>query len=348
MKDAFGRRDFITSIALAGAGLGLVGRRALPATRRHQDAIPVGIIGLDTSHAPAFARLINHPDEGAPEFSGFRVVAACPYGSRTIESSYSRIPQYTEEVQQLGVEIVDSIDELLERVEAVLLLTNDGQPRLEQSLQVLQAGKRAFLDKPVAASLADTIAIMEAAKQHDRPVFSSSSLRYMESAQAVRNKGSVGQVLGADAYSPSTIEETHPDLFWYGIHGVEILFTALGAGCESVTRTTTDTTDVVVGTWGGDRLGVFRGLRDGTSEYGGTAYGSERILPLGPYEGYEPLVVEILEFFRTGVPPVSMDETLEIYAFMEAADESKRQGGASVRLEDVVQRARQQHDQVPT
>ena len=42
--------------------------------------------------------------------------------------------------------------------------------------------------------------------------------------------------------------------------------------------------------------------------------------------GYEPLLVEICKFFRTGKPPVTAEETLEIFAFMEAADESKRQG----------------------
>lgn len=339
-ENSLGRRAFITSIALAGAGMSPIVRRALAAGRQSDEPIPVGIIGLDTSHSPAFTGLINQADEESPELSGFRVVAAYPFGSRTIESSTSRIPQYTEEVQQLGVEIVDSIDDLLARVDVVLLLTNDGHPRLEQALQVLQTGKRMFLDKPVAASLRDAIAIVEAAKQYDAPIFSSSSLRYIDAAQAVRQGNRIGRVLGADAYSPLIIEETHPDLFWYGIHGVEILFTVLGTGCRSVARTTTATADVVVGTWEDDRLGTFRGIRDGTSEYGGIAYGAEAIAPLGPYEGYRSLVVEILEFFRTGVPPVSTDETLEIYAFMEAADESKRQGGASVTLEHAISEAR--------
>ena len=50
-------------------------------------------------------------------------------------------------------------------------------------------------------------------------------------------------------------------------------------------------------------------------------------MPSGGYGGYEPLVVEIAKFFKTGKPPVSAEETLEIFAFMEAADESKRKGG---------------------
>ena len=118
----------------------------------------------------------------------------------------------------------------------VLLETNDGRPHLEQALQVLKAGKPMFIDKPVAASLSDAIAIYDAAKNYKVPIFSSSSLRYMESVQDVV-KGKIGTVLGADTFSPATLEKSHPDLFWYGIHGVEILFTIMGTGCKQVTRT---------------------------------------------------------------------------------------------------------------
>ena len=39
-------------------------------------------------------------------------------------------------------------------------------------------------------------------------------------------------------------------------------------------------------------------------------------------------------------PPVDAAETIEVFAFMEAADESKRRGGAPVSLKNVVQNAR--------
>src|SRR5690625_2965450 len=186
------------------------------------------------------------------------------------------ISQYREEVQEMGVEIVGSIKELLEQVDMVLLETNDGPPRLEPALQAIEAGKPRLIDKPVAASLRDTITILEAAEEAGAPVFSSSSLRYVSAVQAVRHDQMIGQVLGADTYSPATIEETHPDLFWYGIHGVEMLFTAMGTGCKRVTRTKTETTDIVVGEWDQNRLGTFRGLRAGSQDFGGKAFGSDR------------------------------------------------------------------------
>lgn len=334
----FDRRRFIKTMAAAGLGVGVAGHRAIAGGRQKQKETTVGIIGLDTSHSAAFTNIIND-SEADTDVSGFRVVAAYPHGSRDIESSVSRIPRFTKEVKKMGVEIVGSIDELLDKVDVVLLETNDGRPHLEQALPVLKAGKRMFIDKPVAGSLKDTIAIMEASRQYDTPIFSSSSLRYLSVAQAVRHEDRIGNVLGADTYSPAKLEPTHPDLFWYGIHGVEILFTVMGTGCQSVSRTHTDGTDIVVGTWEDNRLGTFRGIREGKTGYGGTAYGSEGIISLGPYEGYRPLVVKILEFFRTGVSPVRLDETLEIYAFMEAADESKRRGGASVNIDEVLSKA---------
>jgi predicted dehydrogenase len=235
----------------------------------------------------------------------------------------------------MGVTIVNSVAELLKEVDVVLLETNDGRPHLEQALQVFKAGKPVFIDKPVAASFSDVHAIFEAAKKYQVPLFSSSSLRYGKNVQEIRQGGTIGKVLEADAYSPAHLEETHPDLYWYGIHGVELLFTVMGPGCKSVTRTHTADSDVVVGVWNDGRVGTFRGGRSGKIGYGGTAFGENGNAQIGPYDGYKPLLVQIIEFFRTGKSPVDPQETLEIYAFMEAADESKRNGGKPILLDMV-------------
>jgi hypothetical protein len=301
------------------------------------EPIKVGVIGLDTSHAPAFVKALNDPD-AKPDLAGFRVVAAYPQGSRDIESSVKRVPQYTADVQKLGVEIVDSIDELVKRVDVVLLESNDGRPHAEQVLPVLKAGKPVFIDKPVAGSLTDAVRMYEAADHFKVPVFSSSSLRYTDGAQAIRG-GKVGRVLGADAYSPAALEATHPDLFWYGVHGVETLYTVMGTGCQTVVRVAAPDTDVVVGTWADGRIGTFRGMRAGPAGYGGTAFGAKGAAQIGPSAGYRPLVVQIAEFFRTRKPPVDPWETLEIYAFMEAADESKQRGGIPVPVREVLEKA---------
>jgi predicted dehydrogenase len=298
------------------------------------ETIRLGIIGLDTSHVIAFTKLLN-AENPASELAGVRVVAAYPKGSPDIESSVSRVPQYTEQIQKLGVEIVPSIEALLARVDGVLLETNDGRPHLEQVRPVLAAKKPVFIDKPIAGSLADAVTIAREAKEAGVPIFSSSSYRYSPAALEIRG-GAIGEVIGCSVYSPCSLEATHPDLFWYGIHGVELLFTVMGRGCESVVRVSSDGTDVVVGKWADGRIGTYRGIRAGQGGSGGTAFGSEAVRDLGRSGGYEPLVAEIVQFFRTGKSPVDIEETLEIYAFMEAADESKRRGGTPVRLEEVL------------
>ncbi len=333
------RRQFMKTTAASTVGLGLSGYSVpFHPTHQPQPVLKAGIIGLDTSHSVAFTKVLNDP-EAPTDVRGVKVVAAYPHGSEDIESSVSRIPGYTQEIRELGVTIVDSVEGLLEKVDVVLLETNDGRRHREQALKVFQAKKPVFIDKPIAASLSDAIAIFEAARTHGVPMFSASSLRYTKNAQAIRHQNQIGKVLGADTYSPAHLEKTHPDLFWYGVHGVELLFTVMGTGCQRVSRTHTDDADVVVGTWRDGRVGTFRGMRSGETGYGGTAYGESGVSPVGPYDGYQPLLVQIVEFFRTGKPPVTAEETLEIFAFMQAADESKRRNGLAFSLEEVMKTA---------
>lgn len=301
----------------------------------HAQNIRAGIIGLDTSHVLAFTKTLN-TDPQKPEVMGVRLVAAYPKGSPDIEGSVSRVPGYTEQVKAMGVEIVDSIDALMDKVDVVFLETNDGRPHLEQLRPCLAAHKPTFIDKPIAGTLVDAIKIFDEAKEAGVPIFSSSSLRFGKLTQAVRG-GSVGKVKSAETSSPASLEKTHPDLFWYGIHGVESLFTVMGTGCQSVKRgTTADGKIEVSGTWEGGRTGVFRESKT----YGVKAIGEKGESEVGKFDGYEPLLHEIVKFFRTGIAPVKPEETLEIYAFMEAADESKRRSGAEVSLKEVMEKAK--------
>jgi len=303
-----------------------------------KEPLKAGLIGLDTSHAIRFTQEMNDP-EAAGELADIKVVAAYPEGMPDNPSSWDKVAGYTEQLREMGVEIVGSIDELLPKVDVVLIESVDGRAHLEQVRPVIAAGKPVFVDKPVAGTLADAVEIFRLAKENKVPCFSGSSLRFSSSILGMRSDPRIGEVRGCDAFSPCPTEEHHPDLFWYGIHGVETLFTIMGPGCKSVTRVTTEGTDLVVGVWHDGRIGTFRGIRDGRRGYGGQVFGTKGNAPAGTYEGYTPLLIEIVKFFRTGKPPVSAEETLEILAFMEAADESKRQGGRPVMIESVMAKA---------
>lgn len=321
---------------------GLAFAASAPADGQDKGPIKIGIIGLDTSHVPAFTAMFNNP-KAEGDLAGFKVVAGFPGGSKDVAASHTRVEKFTQELRdKYGVEIVASIDTLLTKVDVVLIESVDGRPHLEQAIPVFKAGKKVFIDKPIAGSLADAILIFELAKKHQTPVFSSSSLRFATGVQAVKRDAKLGKILGCDSFGPCEIEPHHPDLFWYGIHGVESLYTLMGPGCKSVSRTHTKDADVAVGTWNDGRIGTYRGLRSGKKDFGNVVFAEKATLSTEPDKaGYKPLVVEIAKFFRTGTPPVSAEETVEIAAFMEAADESKRQNGTAVTLESVMQKARE-------
>lgn len=292
----------------------------------------LGIIGLDTSHVSAFTKQLNDPKR-----EGMKVVAAFPGGSPDIESSHSRVPKFVAELEGLNVKMVDTIPELIDKVDAILLESVDGRPHLAQAVPVLKSGKPMFIDKPLAGTLADAIAIDMLAKKYNARWFSSSSLRFAPSIYRFRTDEALSKsIRGADAWSPCSLEKTHPDLFWYGVHGVEILYTLMGEGCETVTRTAAGDTDLVVGVWKGGRVGTFRGIRDGKADYGAVVFGDKTIETTGKYEGYGPLVEQFVKFFDGGPVPVSNQETLEMFAFMEAAQQSKEKGGVPVKIADVV------------
>ena len=330
---SFNRRSFILNTALAGLGAGLL--HSLPSlgksSSQKETGKRIGIIGLDTSHSEVFTKAIN---SGGPEMKDYKVVAAYPHGSKDIPAALKMKPGIVEAVKANGVEIVDSIEELIKKVDVILLETIDGRPHFEQALPVMQAGKRMFIDKPIAASLADVKKIFAASKKYDSPVFSSSALRFDGNVQKVVS-GSIGKVLGADVYTPAEIEPNHLDMAWYAIHGIEMLFTVMGPGCKTVTRVYNDGVDFVTGIWEDGRVGSVRGIRNGASNIAGTAFGASGIAPLGPFNSYSPLIAEIISFFETGKPPVSEKETLEVFSFIKAADLSRKRNGLPVSLANI-------------
>ncbi|MDT8301728.1 MAG: Gfo/Idh/MocA family oxidoreductase [Sedimentisphaerales bacterium] len=309
-------------------------------TEAGEKVFRIGMIGLDTSHVIAFTKVINDP---ANNF-GCKVVVGYSGGSPDIPSSANRVENYTNQLRdKYSVEIVDTIEELCEKVDGVLLESVDGRPHLKQAIPVIKAQKPLFIDKPMAGSLADVLEIFRLAKENNVPCWSSSSLRYGPGVIGMRNNKEVGEVLGCDAFSPCSLEEHHPDLYWYGVHGVEMLFTIMGTGCETVRRVQTPNCELVVGIWKDGRVGTFRGVKNGKSGYGSMVFGTKGIVPGGGYGGYEPLIVEIIKFFKTGNIPVPEEETIEIFAFMSAADESKAKGGAAVSIKETIEKAEKQN-----
>ncbi|MCL2743575.1 MAG: Gfo/Idh/MocA family oxidoreductase [Planctomycetaceae bacterium] len=313
-----------------------------PATALLADEVfRVGIIGTDTSHVPAFTKILNDPNAEDP-CKGFKVVAAYPGGMPDNPGSWDRVQQYADGLKAGGVIIYPSIEAMLPHVDGILLESVDGRPHLEQAKPVIAAKKPLFIDKPMAGSLADVVAIFKLAQEQGVPVFSASSLRYSPAYQEARNQQPAGKTVGCASWGPCSLNDKHPDLYWYGIHGVEILFTIMGTGCKTVTRTQTAGTELVVGVWEDERIGTFRGIRKGKGGYGAVVFGEKNITLADTYAGYKPLVDEVCKFFKSGKSPIDPRETIEIFAFMSAADLSKQGGDKTalkISIDEIIKKA---------
>ena len=292
----------------------------------------LGIIGTDTSHVIAFTRAFNGPP-GPEHVAGARVVAAYKGGSPDVESSRTRVDKFAEELRsEWGVEFVDDIPALCAKVDAILLESVDGRPHLEQARAVIAARKPLFIDKPLAATLEDAREIARLAREAGVPWFSTSSLRW--SGFVTSLKPHMAEATGAITWGPGPAEEHHYlDLAWYAIHPVEMLYALMGTGCVEVTRTSSENIDVVVGRWNDGRLGTVHALRP-RGGYGAAVFlpKGARTAPEDSATSYLPLLREVVQFFRTGTPPVPNAETLELFAFLDAAQRSKEQGGRPVAL----------------
>ena len=135
-------------------------------------------------------------------------------------------------------------------------------------------------------------------------------------------------------WGPGPFEEHHYlELGWYAIHPIEMLFALMGTGCEEVTRVSGATLDTITCRWKDGRLGTVHALRP-YGPYGAVVFRGKdaRMPPAKAASDYVPMLKEIVKFFETGKPPVPNDETLEIFAFMDAAQRSKEAGGKPMRL----------------
>jgi len=327
-----------------------------PGSAQEPKPVRVGVLGLDNYQAIAFTQLFNDPKAMGP-LAGLRVVAAfAAPASEDIPESVSSLPKWKADIVKFDVKLVDSVDDLLRACDAVMIMSLDGRKHLEQATPVLKAGKRLFIGRPLAATMKDAVAILSLAEDTKTPCWSSSQHRFSPGFIGMRNHPEVGKVMGCEVYGGCPTEPGHAELFWHAVHGVETLFTIMGPGCESVICTSTPSAELVTGTWKDGRIGTFRGIKKGAIKYSAMVFGDKGISTAGvyghgvpvkgvvptndKYMGYEGIAIEMAKFFKGGPAPVTAAETLEIFAFMEAAHESKRQKGAAVRVTDILEKTR--------
>jgi hypothetical protein len=291
--------------------------------------IRIGLVDFDTSHVVAFTERLNHVggvDASEWVDGAARVVAGCPGDS---EMMPERIPGFLEKVRGYGVEIVERPEDLLGKIDAVIIESQQGARHRERARPFLEAGLPTFVDKPFAGNLEDANAMIAVAQKHGAPLMSCSALRYApEVTDALARQETLGKILSADVWGDAPLHAGNPGLLHYGIHGVEVLYTLLGPGCARVHDLSTPQGEVALGLWDSGHVGVVRGLREGKGGFGFTAH-YERGHHSATIEGarfYTELLKAIVDMFDTGVPPIALAETREILAFMDAAARSAAGG----------------------
>ena len=290
----------------------------------------LGIVGTDTSHVIGFATAYNDPSSSG-HVPGARIVAAFRGGSPDIPASRDRIDGFTRQLQEkFGVEIVASIAELCRRVDGVLLTSNDGRIHLAQAREIIAARKPLFIDKPLASTLEDAREIARLARVAGVPWFSTSTLRYAVVGLKTPD------LSGVEVWGPGPLEEHHHlDLSWYAIHEAEMLFTLLGTGCEEVTRVESADASVVTCRWKDGRIGTMRALRP-YSDYGAVLFRKTEKNQTSDTRPIRATTIELdrdlVTFFTSRIPPVPNEDTLELMAFLDAAQRSKEAAGKPMRL----------------
>ena len=290
--------------------------------------LKLGILDFDTSHVVEFTKRLNHVGTDAEQFvEGAKVVVGCPGESKL---SPERIAGFTEQMKKFGVPLVDKPSDMIGKVDAMLIEAVDGSVHLERAKPFLEAGVPCFVDKPFACSLADAKAMVALAAKKKLPIFSASSLRFAPELVEYVGAATHGKLVGCAVHGPVSQAERNPGLFHYGIHAVEMVFTLMGPGCTRVTCTSEKGVDVATGRWKDGRVATVRGIRDGKSEFGFVAFAQKDVkaVTVGTKFIYRELLKSVVEMFATGKPPIDPSVTLEIVAFIEAANRSGANHGA--------------------
>jgi predicted dehydrogenase len=357
-------RQLIALVTIAA--LGMIGANVRV---QAADPVRVGILGIDNYGSIGYTEFLNRP-HAAGVFEGVRVVAAYPIGSDDYPDSAKFSAQWQTHLSKMyqspkdpkdavpPIEFVNSTDELLQRVDAVMIFSLDGRLHRQQAEAVLKAGKRLFIGRPLASSPEDAVAILKLAEETKTPCWSSSQHRFSTGFSGMRDHPEVGRVIGCDVYGGWTVHAPEADKFTRPLHSLETLYTIMGGpGVVSVTCTSTPTTESITAIWKDGRIGTYRGIKEGAVKYSATVFGDKGVstagiygygIPVkgvvptaasgplsGKFVGYEGLAAEIAKFFKGGPVPVTPTETLEIFALIQAAEDSKAQNGAVVHLKNL-------------
>lgn len=210
--------------------------------------------------------------------------------------------------------IVDEPAELLGLVDAVVITDRHGGLHRAHALPFLSAGLPVFVDKPLACTVADAQAIIDAAVAHDAPLTSSSALRWVPDTDALA-AALDGPAHAVVTSGPADPGSEHGGVFFYGIHPVDVALRLAPGALSAVHTHTTDSTVTATFTAGPTRVVVnlVRPAGGRQIPFHGTVITQDAVAAreLTLDEHYcVPGLEAFLTMARTGRPPVDYADLL--------------------------------------
>jgi len=288
--------------------------------------IRVAIIGLDTSHSTAFPQLMQDPS--TPEklqVKELRAVSCMRF--ETPFQGKEGLDKRQAYLESIGIPVTENFDEAVADCDAIMLEINDPSLHLEYFEKCAPLGKPVFLDKPFADTVENMQKIMDIAQKYNVRFFTSSSLRFdMDLCAALKV---APERKRATIWGPIGKAAAGSDVVWYGCHSFEMLQTVMGNGATEVAGYKDESGYVFQVKYADGRRGTVE-LTPGSS-FGALlrdeANNCVTVNVTGEVPFYFMLLKEIVRFFN-GEEVVSLADSVEVMAMMEAADCSIASGKA--------------------
>jgi predicted dehydrogenase len=194
----------------------------------------IGLVGTESDHAGDFLRLINAMGRSP----GDRIVAIWGEDAARTQEVVERFGQ---------IPVAGNPVDFRGDVDAAVIVARDGNRHLELARPFIEEGMPVFIDKPLACSVADARAILNAAKQSGSRVMSASALRWQPDTEAVERKvAALGGPISVTATGTFYPDSPYGGSFFYGIHAAELAVQFAGGAVEDITVERAGPSGVVV------------------------------------------------------------------------------------------------------
>lgn len=284
--------------------------------------------GTAIYHGLSFGALINGLADGQEFPENWPPYPQCVEDAR-ITVVWDEDRAAAEKLAQVyGIEhIATSLEEVLPHCDGVIVTDDGTQQHYRHAPFFLERGIPTFIDKPLAPDVKTAQMLVDLAAKHGTPLMSGSALRYAGESEEIRaNPAELGCIELAVATGPN-------ELFYYGIHALELAHSILGGGFATVQNIGDDNQDVVKISYADGRILLLLISRTAGLAFEITLYGPQGRQHIAVKDSaayYSNLLHQVVKMVRDNAAPSLIQEEVEIIRVLEAGKESLRNGGKPV------------------